>query len=92
MEPHKKHYICPAERLEIEHHAEFEHEYFDGEMFALAGTKGNHKLIATNVVGELGVAGGSRHGTKVWALQKHSTFEGVCPDFSAHYKIQKYTR
>lgn len=42
-----------AEYLRIERAAEFRSEFFDGEMFALAGGTPEHGLIATNIAGEL---------------------------------------
>ncbi|MBI5470868.1 MAG: Uma2 family endonuclease [Ignavibacteriae bacterium] len=48
-----KRYITPEEYLEIERNAKFKSEYFNGEMFAMAGGSRIHGLIATNVIGEL---------------------------------------
>lgn len=45
--------LTPAEYLEIERAAEFRSEFFDGEMFAMAGGTENHNLITLNVAGEL---------------------------------------
>ncbi len=53
MEPNKKPYISPEKYLEIERAAEYKSEYFNGEMFALAGAKRNHNLIALNTGSEL---------------------------------------
>src|SRR6266487_2360204 len=39
--------------LEIERAAEFKSEFFDGEMFAMAGGTATHSLIAMNIGGEL---------------------------------------
>jgi Uma2 family endonuclease len=43
-----------AEYLEIERAAEFKSEFFDGEMFAMAGGTPQHSLIATNLAREFG--------------------------------------
>lgn len=54
MIPKKKTFITPEEYLEIERKAAFKSEYFNGEMFALAGAKVNHILINSNLNRELG--------------------------------------
>ena len=46
--------ITPQEYLAIEREAEFKSEYFDGEMFALAGARENHTLICSNLARFLG--------------------------------------
>lgn len=43
--------ITPEEYLEIERRAEYKSEYFNGEIFAMAGAKRNHNKVATNVSG-----------------------------------------
>jgi Uma2 family endonuclease len=48
-----KTYITPEEYLAIERKAEYKSEYFDGEMFAMAGASERHVLIVTNLVAEL---------------------------------------
>jgi Uma2 family endonuclease len=48
-----KPFVTPEQYLEIEREAEFKSEYFNGEMFAMAGAKEAHNLLATNVVGML---------------------------------------
>jgi Uma2 family endonuclease len=45
--------LTEAEYLEIERAAEFKSEFFDGEMFAMAGGKPRHSQIAVNLAGEL---------------------------------------
>lgn len=45
--------LTEAEYLEIERAAERKSEFFDGEMFAMAGGSPEHSLIAANAVGEL---------------------------------------
>ena len=46
--------LSEAEYLEIERAAEFKSEFYDGEMFAVAGGTLVHSLIATNLARELG--------------------------------------
>src|SRR5262245_15270658 len=41
-----------TEYLEIERAAEFKSEFFDGEMFAMAGGTPQHSLISTNLIAE----------------------------------------
>lgn len=48
-----EHKLTEAEYLEIERRAEFKSEFFDGEMFAMAGGSPAHSLIASNLIGEL---------------------------------------
>src|SRR5258708_833202 len=40
--------LTPEEYLQRERAASFKSEYFNGQMFAMAGTSENHSLIATN--------------------------------------------
>jgi Uma2 family endonuclease len=46
-------WLSEAEYLIIERRAEFKSEFFDGEMFAMAGGTPEHGLIVTNLAGEL---------------------------------------
>jgi Uma2 family endonuclease len=48
--------LSEAEYLRIERSAECKSEFFDGELFAMAGGTPQHSLIATNVARELGNA------------------------------------
>lgn len=48
-----KTFISPEQYLAIERQAESKSEYFNGEMFAMAGASESHVLIVTNVVAEL---------------------------------------
>jgi Uma2 family endonuclease len=48
--------ISEAEYLQIERKAEFRSEYFDGEMFAMAGGTRAHSLIGINLAGEIRAA------------------------------------
>ncbi len=45
--------LTPEQYLEIERKAEFRSEYYDGEMFAMAGARRPHNLIKMNVSGQL---------------------------------------
>ena len=51
--PPTLHRLTEAEYLEIERAADSKSEFFDGEMFAMAGGTPRHSLIATNIAGEL---------------------------------------
>lgn len=51
-----KHYISPEEYLAIERKAEHKSEYFNGEMFAMAGASFEHIGIVANLVRRLGNA------------------------------------
>jgi len=46
--------LTEAEYLEIERAAEFKSEFFEGEVFAMAGGTPQHSLIATNLAREFG--------------------------------------
>ncbi|CAN5503924.1 Uma2 family endonuclease [soil metagenome] len=50
--PQKK-YISPEEYLELERAAFEKHEYFDGEIFEMAGTSEEHANISSNINGSL---------------------------------------
>jgi Uma2 family endonuclease len=43
--------ITPQEYLEMERKAEYKSEYFNGEIFAMAGARRNHNKISTNISG-----------------------------------------
>lgn len=45
--------LTEAEYLAIERRAPTKSEFYDGEMFAMAGAGRNHNLIVTNLIGEL---------------------------------------
>lgn len=49
--PKKKY--TPEEYLELERQAEYKSEYFDGEIFAMAGASEEHNLIAGNIFASL---------------------------------------
>jgi Uma2 family endonuclease len=44
--------LTEADYLRIESAADFKSEFFDGEMFAMAGGSREHSLIGTNIAGE----------------------------------------
>ena len=44
--------LTPAEYLAIERKAEFKSEFYNGEMFAMAGASEEHSLIKDNLAGE----------------------------------------
>jgi Uma2 family endonuclease len=46
-------FITPEEYLAIERKAEFKSEYFNGEIFAMAGTSRPHNRIASNIISTL---------------------------------------
>jgi Uma2 family endonuclease len=46
-------YITEAEYLEGEQHAEVKHEYYDGQVYAMAGASDRHELAAGNVFAAL---------------------------------------
>ena len=46
--------LTEAEYLRIERAADFKSEFFDGEMFAMAGGSPEHSLISTNLAREFG--------------------------------------
>lgn len=49
----QKKYISVEEYFEMEKHSEIRHEYYDGEVFAMAGTSINHNVIIQNIAGVL---------------------------------------
>lgn len=51
--PRRAHRLTPAEYLEIERAAPCRSEYFDGEMFAMAGGSPRHSLIKVNIGSEI---------------------------------------
>ena len=51
----KKNYVSPAEYLAAERESLEKHEYFDGEIFLMAGSSRKHSLIASNVNASLNV-------------------------------------
>ena len=53
MAMHSKTLLTPEQYLEIERKAEFKSEYYQGEMFAMAGAREGHNLIVVNLGAEL---------------------------------------
>src|ERR1022692_3327728 len=53
MATHPKTLLTPEQYLEIERKAEFKSEYYQGEMFAMAGAKQAHNLIVLNLGAEI---------------------------------------
>ena len=49
-------YISASEYFEIEAAAEYKSEYYNGEMFAMAGASINHNLIVSNIIIAMGNA------------------------------------
>ena len=54
MSANPKPYLTPAEYLAGERKREYKSEYWNGELYAMAGASERHNLITTNVVIELG--------------------------------------
>jgi Uma2 family endonuclease len=52
MSSQPKTFLTPEEYLEIERKAEFKSEYYNGEMFAMAGASERHGVIISNIVAE----------------------------------------
>jgi Uma2 family endonuclease len=52
--PQRVRKLTPAEYLDIERAAMYRSEYFDGEMFAMAGGSPRHSLVIANIIRELG--------------------------------------
>jgi Uma2 family endonuclease len=50
MSTQPKTFFTPEQYLEIERKAEFKSEYYQGEMFAMAGARSDHNLIVGNLV------------------------------------------
>jgi Uma2 family endonuclease len=53
MSSQPKTFLTQSEYLDLERRAEFKSEYYNGEMFAMAGANPRHVDIVTNLVGEL---------------------------------------
>ncbi len=49
----QKTFLTSEQYLEIERKAEFKSEYYQGEMFAMAGAKEGHNLVVANLISEL---------------------------------------
>jgi Uma2 family endonuclease len=53
MSTQPKTFLTPEQYLEIERKAEYKSEYFDGEMFAMAGAREAHNLIVGNLFAQI---------------------------------------
>ena len=60
MLPNAKKYYTPEEYLALEEKAEYKSEYYQGEIFAMAGGSYNHTVISVNLIIALGSAFASR--------------------------------
>lgn len=49
----KRKYISPEDYLELEEQSDVKHEYFDGEIFEMAGASFNHTIITSNINADL---------------------------------------
>jgi Uma2 family endonuclease len=65
-------YVTPEEYLARERQAEFKSEYYDGEIFAMAGGSPEHSLISLNVGGEL----------------RHQLLEKPCRVYNSDLKVR----
>ncbi len=54
MASQPKTFLTPEEYLEIERRAEYKSEYFQGEMFAMAGASLVHNILVSHLVRDLG--------------------------------------
>ena len=54
MATQPKSFLTPEQYLEIERKADFRSEYFNGEMFAMAGAQRAHNQLVASLIGELG--------------------------------------
>ena len=54
MQAQEQHQISPEEYLIGERESDIRHEYFAGEIFAMAGASREHNQISTNIVRLLG--------------------------------------
>ena len=64
-EPRRK--FTVEQYLALERAAEQRHEYFDGEIIAMAGEKLPHGIITTNIIGIIGI---QLKGTPCFAVTK----------------------
>src|SRR5208283_5002732 len=53
MSTQSKTFLTPEQYLEIERKAEFRSEYYQGEMFAMAGATEGHTILAVNLSREI---------------------------------------
>ncbi len=55
MQPKTVSLISETEYFELERNSEIKHEYYQGEIFAMAGASEKHNVIVSNVIISLGV-------------------------------------
>src|SRR5437868_2175769 len=53
MASHPKTFFTPEEYLRLEREVDYKSEYFNGQIFAMAGASPEHVLIVSNVVTQL---------------------------------------
>src|ERR1039457_4742896 len=53
MSTQPKTFLTPEQYLEIERKADYKSEYFEGEMFAMAGAREAHNLIVGNLLAQI---------------------------------------
>lgn len=85
MSTQQQHFLTPEEYLAIEREAEYKSEYFAGEMFAMAGAREPHNVIAMNTRGALWLQFRSRPCRSYGSDMRVHTASGLCtyPDISA---------
>ncbi|MDQ1301139.1 MAG: hypothetical protein QG637_1060 [Chloroflexota bacterium] len=85
MQAALKSYLAPEEYLALERQSEFKNEYFNGEMYAMAGASESHNLIVANLLSVL-IAGMRGRPCKVYAsdmrVQVKATGSYTYPDAS----------
>ena len=72
MSTQPKNYLTPEQYLEIECKAEFRSEYYQGEMFAMAGASRVHNLAAGNAADHL----------------RHQLRQGTCEVYQADMRVR----
>lgn len=78
-------YVSPADYLRLERAAEFRHEYFQGEIRAMAGASFAHNRICANLLIELGIHLRGKACTPVGSDQRLQILSGsayVYPDLT----------
>ena len=71
--------LTPEQYLEMERAAEFRHEFYNGRMYAMAGTSHRHALISGNLLGEFRV--GLKNGPCLVTssdLRVRTALDGLC--------------
>jgi Uma2 family endonuclease len=78
--------LSPAEYLEKEQNSPIKYEYVDGEIYAMAGTRRRHNLIASSLIRQAGNAAVARESCQVFGsdmkvrIETHNSF--YYPDLS----------